>query len=137
MPYERERVPIIVSPPGRVTPSGIGDSQSSSSSFGGSSDSNPMGRSGVKSVIVRVGPSPTPSLSPASLYKSENSASVGMSIGNSPWMSSPLNAGPEVLVLPLDGRASRGSTDAAHSQHGSHDVSANVMIDATHDQMRY
>lgn len=39
----------------------------------------------------------------------------------------------DLLVVPLDGRSSRGSEMGLHAPH---DVSANVTIDTTHDQMK-
>lgn len=41
--------------------------------------------------------------------------------------------GTDLLVVPLDGRSSRGSEMGVHTPH---DVSANVTIDTTHDQMK-
>ncbi|XP_068224173.1 E3 ubiquitin-protein ligase UBR5 isoform X7 [Palaemon carinicauda] len=127
----QERAPIIVSPrrTGSSLSGGIGEpSNSALSSF--STDSTPT-RS-IKSVIVRVGSSPV-----SSPFKSEvvTTSSLSSSLASiSPTPSSGLvgRGGADLLVVPLDGRASRSDMGL----HAPHDVSANVTIDTTHDQMR-
>ncbi|MPC50330.1 E3 ubiquitin-protein ligase UBR5 [Portunus trituberculatus] len=99
-----------------------------------SSESTPA-RASVKSVIVRVGSSPV-----SSAFKSEGSTSSSLapnlaSTSTTSYSSGCIGGrgGTDLLVVPLDGRSSRGSEMGVHTPH---DVSANVTIDTTHDQMK-
>ncbi|XP_047482711.1 E3 ubiquitin-protein ligase hyd-like isoform X2 [Penaeus chinensis] len=133
----QERAPIIVSP--RRTGSSLGGGISDHSSGSSASyvpESTPA-RSSVKSVIVRVGSSTV-----ANAFKSEVATSSSLSSSLSataastpctPSSSLGGRGGADLLVVPLDGRTSRGSEMGLHAPH---DVSANVTIDTTHDQMR-
>lgn len=137
---QEARAPIIVSP--RLAPrtSSFGGPQdlSSSSPY---AEASPGGRSGVKSVIVRIGPSATTTATPSSgPYKPSEVLSASGSGLSSSDASGSLggSSAAELLVVPLDvprgSSKSGGSTDL--SLHSPHHVSANVTIHTTHDQMR-
>ncbi|KAK4302521.1 hypothetical protein Pmani_025398 [Petrolisthes manimaculis] len=133
----QERAPIIVSP--RRSGSSLSEGMSDHGSNVGTpynSDSTAPARASVKSVIVRVGSSPV-----ATSFKAEGPVStLSSNLGSSGTAATYTTSGPmagrgaaDLLVVPLDGRSSRATEVGLHAPH---DVSANVTIDTTHDQMK-
>ncbi|XP_050693642.1 E3 ubiquitin-protein ligase hyd-like isoform X3 [Eriocheir sinensis] len=131
----QERAPIIVSP--RRTGSSLAEGTSDHTSSGAAhfSSESTSTRASVKSVIVRVGSSPV-----SSAFKSEVSTASSLSPSLASTSTTSYTPGciggrgsTDLLVVPLDGRSSRGSEMGLHAPH---DVSANVTIDTTHDQMK-
>ncbi|CAL4094503.1 unnamed protein product, partial [Meganyctiphanes norvegica] len=130
---QEARAPIIVSPRLPRTSSLGAQDLSSSSPY---AESSP-GRSGIKSVIVRIGPSATTGTTPsAGSYKpSEVSSPSGSGLSSS-GASGLGGSSAELLVVPLDVRGGSRGGSADLSLHSPHHVSANVTIHTTHDQMR-
>lgn len=133
----QERAPIIVSPRRSGSSLGEGISDHSNSAATSYSTESTPARSSVKSVIVRVGSSAVPSAFKSEVTTSSSlSSSLAASTSTTPCTPSGTlggRGGADLLVVPLDGRGSRGSEVGLHAPH---DVSANVTIDTTHDQMK-